>query len=117
IQAGDVITAVNGAAIKDAKDLARHIASMAPGSTVKLTVWRKGEEKSFSVPLGELPAQREAKAAPDSSGPHTTDVPRLGRPAAPAQQGQTEWGAPPASVAPAGGSNQGDGLTARPHPL
>jgi serine protease Do len=86
IQAGDVITAVNGAAIKDAKDLARHIASMAPGSTVKLTVWRKGEEKSFSVPLGELPAQREAKAAPDSSGPNTTDVPRLGLTVAPASQ-------------------------------
>jgi serine protease Do len=86
IQAGDVITAVNGEQIKDAKDLARHIASMAPGSTVKLTVWRKGEEKSFSVPLGELPAQREAKAAPDSSAPNSTDVPRLGLTVAPASQ-------------------------------
>ena len=55
-------------------------------ATVKLTVWRKGEEKSFSVPLGELPAQREAKAAPDSSGPNSTDVPRLGLTVAPASQ-------------------------------
>ncbi len=28
----------------------------------------------------------------------------------------TEWGVPPASVAPAGGANQGDGPVARPHP-
>src|SRR5258706_4167618 len=30
---------------------------------------------------------------------------------------EREWGAPPASVAPAGGSNQGDGPHARPHPF
>ena len=70
ILAGDVITAVNGTPVKDARDLAKQIGAMAPGATVKLTVWRKGEEKSFSLALGELPNQREARAAtPDSSGP------------------------------------------------
>jgi serine protease Do len=87
IMAGDVITAVNGHAVKDARDLAKQIAGMAPGSTVKLTVMRKGEEKSISVPLGELPNQREAKAAtPDSANPGATDVPRLGLTIAPAGQ-------------------------------
>ena len=33
IQAGDVITAVNGTAIKDSRSLAREISAMAPGST------------------------------------------------------------------------------------
>src|SRR2546430_5638202 len=88
IMAGDVITAVNGNAVKDARDLAKQIGSMAPGSTAKLTVWRKGEEKTFSIALGELPNQREARAnaMPDSSGPEGTDVPRLGLTVVPAGQ-------------------------------
>ena len=32
IEAGDVITAVNGADVKDARDLARNISMIAPGS-------------------------------------------------------------------------------------
>ena len=87
IEAGDVITAVNGSAVKDARDLAKQIGAMAPGASVKLTVWRKGEEKSFSMTLGELPNQREARATPDeSSGPNGADVPRLGLTVAPAGQ-------------------------------
>jgi serine protease Do len=85
--AGDVITAVNGSPVKDARDLAKQIGGMAPGSSAKLTVWRKGEEKSFSIALGELPNQREAKAgAPDSANPSGADVPRLGLTVAPAGQ-------------------------------
>ena len=88
IMAGDVITAVNGNAVKDARDLAKQVGGMAPGSTAKLTVWRKGEEKTFSIALGELPNQREARATtmPDSSGPEGTDVPRLGLTVVPAGQ-------------------------------
>jgi serine protease Do len=87
ILAGDVITAVNGTHVKDAKDLARQIGSMAPGATAKISVWRKGEEKTFSLSLGELPKDRQARAeTPDSSGPNGTDVPRLGLTLAPAGQ-------------------------------
>ncbi len=88
IMAGDVIMAVNGNPVKDARDLARQIGSMAPGATAKLTVWRKGEEKTFSIALGELPNQREARATttPDSSGAEGTDMPRLGLTVVPAGQ-------------------------------
>src|SRR5262249_53952429 len=65
ILAGDVITAVNGISVKDARDLARQIGSMAPGANARLTVVQKGQEKSVSVTLGELPAQREARATPE----------------------------------------------------
>jgi serine protease Do len=85
IQAGDVITAVNGAPVKDARELAKQIGAMAPGSTAKLSVWRKGEEKSFSVVLGELPRERTARAS-ESSDSKGTDVPRLGLTLAPAGQ-------------------------------
>src|SRR5436309_3985129 len=82
VAAGDVIVGVNGTPVKDAKELARQIGALAPGSTAKLMVWRKGEEKSFSILLGELPKERTARA-PEPKG---TDVPRLGLTLAPAGQ-------------------------------
>jgi len=87
IEAGDVITAVNGTSVRDARDLARQIGSMAPGATANLSVWRKGAEKSFSIVLGELPNQHEAHAmTPDSSAPSGSNLPRLGLTLAPAGQ-------------------------------
>ncbi|UVO27295.1 Do family serine endopeptidase [Bradyrhizobium arachidis] len=61
IEAGDVITAVNGTAIKDSRELARTISTMAPGSSVKLDVWHKGAAKTVTLTLGELPNERQAK--------------------------------------------------------
>jgi len=85
VEAGDVITAVNGTRVKDAKDLAKQIGGMAPGATVKLNVWRNGGEKTFSLTLGELPKEREARAVtPESSS--GGDVPKLGLTLAPAGQ-------------------------------
>jgi serine protease Do len=86
IVAGDVITAVNGHAVKDARDLAKQIAAMASGSSVKLTLWRKGEEKSMTVTLGELPKEREARASMPDAGNAGADVPKLGLTLAPADQ-------------------------------
>jgi len=87
IQSGDVITSVNGQPIKDARELAKRIGSMAPGASVKLGIVSKGAEKTVNVTLGELPAeQRQAKADSvdrDNSG---TDVPRLGLSLAPADK-------------------------------
>jgi serine protease Do len=86
ILSGDVITAVNGQSIKDARDLARQIGAMAPGATAKLSVWRKGEEKNISLTLGEMPKERQASAAASDSAPQGTDTPRLGLTLAPAAQ-------------------------------
>jgi len=83
---GDVISAVNGNTVKDARDLAKQIGAMDSGSSVKLTVWRKGEEKNISLTLGELPKEREARATMPGSGPTRTDVPKLGLMLAPAGQ-------------------------------
>jgi serine protease Do len=85
IQAGDVITAVNGTPVKDAKDLARVIGSMSPGNTARLAVLQKGQEKTINVTLGELP--REARATPEGRGSgNGTNVPRLGLTLAPANE-------------------------------
>jgi serine protease Do len=86
IQAGDVITSVNGAPVRDARDLARQIGAMSPGSTVRLTVMQKGEQKTISVTLGELPNEREARATPESREPSGLAIPRLGLTLAPATE-------------------------------
>jgi serine protease Do len=83
---GDVITAVNGRVVKDAHDLAKQIGSMTPGATVKLTVWRKGEERSFSLTLGELPKSREARATNPDSDATVAGLPKLGMTVAPAEE-------------------------------
>ena len=69
IESGDVITTVDGKPVKNARELARTISSMAPGTSVKLGIWRKGEEKSLTLTLGELPNVRQARAraAPDET--------------------------------------------------
>ena len=86
IVSGDVITAVNGHAVKDAHELAKQIGSMTPGAAVKLTVWRTGEEKSFSLTLGELPKSKEARAANPDSEATGAGLPKLGMTVAPAQE-------------------------------
>jgi serine protease Do len=88
IESGDVITAVNGEAVKDARELARTIGGLAPGNAVKLNVLHKGQDKVVNLTLGQLPNSVEAKADTDDSdkGGATkgTDVPRLGLTLAPA---------------------------------
>jgi serine protease Do len=85
IEAGDVITAVDGAPVKDARDLAKRIGSLAPKVTVKLSVLHKGSEKTISLTLGELPNTKEARAAaPEEGGDSSADLGKLGLTLAPA---------------------------------
>ncbi len=83
VAAGDVITAMNGAPVKDARDLARKIGTMAPGSAVKLDILRNGGAKTLSVTLGEMPNERQAKADTAPATP-SSGVPHLGLQLAPA---------------------------------
>ena len=87
IESGDVITAVNGEPVKDARELARTIGGIPPGSAVKLNVLHKGTDKVVNLTLGTLPNTVEAKADTDNDnkGPSRgTDVPKLGLTVAPA---------------------------------
>jgi serine protease Do len=65
IKQGDIITAVNGDTIKDARDLSRRIGSMAPDTKVELSIWRNGKAESASVTLGDL-ASDQASTTPNS---------------------------------------------------
>ena len=63
IEAGDVITAVDGHEVKDARDLAKKIGALAPKTSVKLSVLHKGTEKTLTLTLGEMPNTQEANAS------------------------------------------------------
>jgi serine protease Do len=78
IQSGDVITAVDDKPVTDARDLARKIGGMAPGTTVKLAIFRDGDSKTVQLTLGKLPNMREARAEFGSRRHRRTDEPRLG---------------------------------------
>jgi serine protease Do len=101
VEAGDVITAVNGEPVKDARELARVIGGLAPGSTVKLDVLQKGKSKVVSLTLGKLPNDKQANAdiegKPSAQG---TDVPRLGLTLAPAAKADGKDGVVIAKVEP-----------------
>jgi serine protease Do len=56
IKTGDVITAVNGKKVSDARELRLMIGSMAPGTKVQIEVNREGQKKMFGVELAEMPA-------------------------------------------------------------
>lgn len=85
IESGDVIVSVNGSPVRDARDLAKRIGAMAPGTSVKIGVLRKGSEKTFSLTLGELPKPREVRAPTDRST-RGAPLPKLGLSLAPANE-------------------------------
>ncbi|MGI6295914.1 MAG: Do family serine endopeptidase [Armatimonadota bacterium] len=63
IQVADIITQIDGKTVDTALDLRRVTQSLAPGSTIKLTVLRDKAEKVLTVKLGEAPSGlEEAKA-------------------------------------------------------
>jgi len=88
IESGDVITAVNGEKVKDARELARTIGGFAPGAAVKLNVMHKGQDKVVNLTLGQLPNSVEAKADTDNGDKgglsRGTGLPKLGLTVAPA---------------------------------
>ena len=83
IETGDIIRAVNGTKVKDARELARMVGTLAPKTEVKLDIIRQGQEKTLTVTLGEMPKDRQAKMEKEPTAP-TTDVPHLGLSLAPA---------------------------------
>jgi len=103
IEAGDVITSLNGTAVKDSRDLARNISLMAPGSDVKLDLLRKGETKSLNLTLAEMPNDRQANA--EQAAPKVAaGEPHLGLGVAPAAdvEGAGQKGVVVTSVDPDG---------------
>ncbi|MEN1940934.1 Do family serine endopeptidase [Luteimonas sp. MJ246] len=54
IERGDVIREVDGTPIRQSSDLPPMIGAKAPGSRVRVKVWREGRNRDLTVTLGEL---------------------------------------------------------------
>jgi len=85
IASGDVITSVDDAPIKDARDLARKIGTMSPGTSVKLGMIHQGADKTVALTLGTLPAEKQSSNEPahQDSG---SEMPKLGLTLAPSDK-------------------------------
>jgi putative serine protease PepD len=62
LQAGDLITAVNGTPVASVNQFVATIANYAPGDTVTLTVNRNGQSKSIKLTLGAQPANASTQS-------------------------------------------------------
>jgi len=117
IKAGDVITQVNGEAVKDSRELAKKIGAMHPGSKVNLTVLENGSEKNLTLELGQMPNTQEARATTPDSGSNNgaAEMGKLGLTLAPASRvagrdakGVVVTGVDSSGVAAEHGFTQGD---------
>jgi serine protease Do len=83
---GDAVRAEEYNTVSDARDLARRIGMMAPGTTVKLSILHQGQEKTVTVTLGTLPNEKAAsnEESPQRAAPD--EMPKLGLTLAPSSQ-------------------------------
>ena len=80
IQPGDVILEFDGKAITRMRGLPRIVAETPIGKEVEVKVWRRSEEQSFKVMLGELPEEEELAALSESGAdtPSSAQIEPLG---------------------------------------
>ncbi|MEO5660911.1 MAG: Do family serine endopeptidase, partial [Polaromonas sp.] len=75
IEAGDIITKFEGKPIDKASDLPRLVGNVKPGTTARITVFRRGASKDLSVTIAEVEADKPArpvsqsKSKPPVAGP------------------------------------------------
>lgn len=65
LEFGDIITALNDKHVKNTQELRNEIAAIAPGTDVKLSVFRDGKKQDVTVKLGEQPEDQVAAVTPD----------------------------------------------------
>jgi serine protease Do len=65
IQAGDVIVAIDGRNMKDSRELSKVVGQLAPDTTVKVGILRKGKPVEVEVTLGRLETGEKLVKAED----------------------------------------------------
>jgi serine protease Do len=102
IESGDVITAVDGNSVADARELARRIGTMAPGTSVKVSLVRQGQEKTVTLTLGTLPNEHQASNQDGQHAGVDNDMPKLGLTLAAGKAGAEGTGVVVTAVDPSG---------------
>lgn len=114
LKSGDVITHMDGAEVKDSRDLARKVGAVAPGQTIKLSVVHNGNERTVELTARAYPSDTVA-SNDDGNG----QKPEFGMMLAPSSDvagaradGVVVTGVNPGGVASEKGVQQGDVITA-----
>ncbi|HEV8662118.1 MAG TPA: DegQ family serine endoprotease [Candidatus Methylomirabilis sp.] len=68
MHAGDVIVALDGKPVAEARELPRLVAGRPVGSTVEVTFLRGGKRRTVRLTLGELPEERVAARSEEEGG-------------------------------------------------
>jgi serine protease Do len=84
IKPGDVITSINGAKVKDSRDLARQVGSFPPNTGISVEYFRDGRLQTATVTLGQL-KERTARR-PQAPLPEDAQATNLGLAVAPASR-------------------------------
>jgi Do/DeqQ family serine protease len=71
IKRGDVITGINNQPVADSNGLRNLVASISPGTNVKVSAVRDGKQQDFQVALAELPERKAAGSDEQSDGEGT----------------------------------------------
>lgn len=69
VQIGDIIIEFDGREIAKASDLPRIVGGTKPGTDVRMKVWRKGEEKTLRLTVGELKPDGATGSRPEKDEP------------------------------------------------
>ena len=65
VEAGDIITKVDGKAIEKHSDLPRLVGGIKPGTKIAVTVFRRGATKELTVTVAEVEPEKTAQKAPE----------------------------------------------------
>ena len=68
LKKGDVILQVNGQPVNASNQLRVQISQFAPGTPIKLQIWRNGGKQDVSLKLAELSEKEEKQATGETSG-------------------------------------------------
>jgi serine protease Do len=65
VQIGDIVTRLNGTAVRDRTDLTRRIGQVSPGETIRLEVLRDGRRENLAIRVRARPPESELNNRPD----------------------------------------------------
>jgi len=80
LQVGDIVTAINGQAVRSSSELTRQVARAKPGDNLRLDIIREGRRQSLTVRSGVRPSERDLAANDNLGGSRVPGAP--GGPAA-----------------------------------
>jgi serine protease Do len=80
LEPGDIILRFDGKAIERSGDLPRLVGNTPPGTTSRITIFRRGAQRELSITVAEVPSDSPpvAAAAPTPPSPKTVVVKALG---------------------------------------